>query len=397
MALETLAGSKPQPRRSSLRRLRSADGSILDDALILWLPGPSTATGEDVVELHLHGGRAVVAAVESALGAITGLRRATPGEFTRRAFSNGRLDLAEAEGLADLLSAETELQRRQAMALVNGELSILVGAWRLKLLALSARIEALLDFGDEDDVDDLPSDFMGQLEDLSSAIATHLERPRAELVKDGFRVVLAGPPNSGKSSLFNRLVDADAAITSTIAGTTRDVLSRPVAISGVPFVFADTAGLRTETPDAIEAIGIERARSELENADLVLWLGDAGEGRGRRIWEIESFSDLYGGPRKVPRHVVSSLSGDGVADLLRDLVELARDVMPQPGTVALNARQRELLAEAVVALQEGGTASDILVRAECLRVARLCFDRLLGTVNTEAMLDALFGQFCIGK
>lgn len=396
-ALLALAGKLPAPRCASVADLRDSAGVLLDRALVLWLPGPRTATGEDSAELHLHGGRAVVRAVEAALGVLPGTRAALPGEFTRRAFANGRIDLSEAEGLADLLSAETELQRRAAMAMAGGAFSREVEGWRVALLTASASLEAVLDFSDEDDVSALPPDFAERLGVLAAELSGWLERPRAETLREGFRVVLAGPPNAGKSTLFNALVEADAAITAPIPGTTRDVLSRPVAISGVPFVFEDTAGLRDETADVIEAIGIERARTALERADVVLWLGSEGEGPAG-AWEIAAQIDRAGHAHKVaPRHAVSAVTGQGIEALRSDLVATARAAMPQPGEAALNARQHALLAEARSAIVEGMHLRDPLVAAECLRLARVAFDALIGRATTEDMLDALFGRFCIGK
>lgn len=396
-ALAALAGSLPTPRMASLRRLRAVDGSLLDRGLVIWFPGPATATGEDLVELHLHGGRAVVRAVEAALAALPGLRQASPGEFTRRAFANGRIDLAEAEGLADLLSAETELQRQQALTLATGAFSAKVGAWRDQVLVASAAVEAMLDFGDEDDVAQLSNAFRSDLRGLAQDLAAVLNAPRAEVLRDGFRVVLAGPPNSGKSSLFNCLVEQEAAITAPIAGTTRDVLTRPVSLQGIPFVFADTAGLRQRSDDAIEIIGIERARSTLEQADLVLWLGTEGEGRGRLLWELESFSDLGSSAKRQARHRVSAVTGAGVDALRNDLVDLARQAMPNANATALNKRQHELLTEAQSEIEAAGSMSDPLLLAEALRLARHAFDRLVGQAATEDMLDALFVRFCIGK
>lgn len=395
-ALTALSGALPQPRRAVSRTLRNAGGEVLDRALVLWLPGPGTATGEDVAELHLHGGRAVVRAVEAALAAVPGLRRAEPGEFTRRAFANGRIDLAEAEGLADLLSAETELQRRAAMASAGGGLSRMVEGWRDRVLILSAQVEAVLDFGDEDDVGGLDPAFGAGLAALSADLAVWLARPRAELLREGYRVVLAGPPNAGKSSLFNALTESEAAITAPTEGTTRDVLERGVALAGVPFTFVDTAGLRDETPDAIEAIGIARAEAELARADLVLWLGPEGQGP-QGAWEVAPKADLTGEAKVNPRHRVSASTGEGVDALRRDLVAHARAAMPHPGEVALNARQHALLAEAHDALATFRTGEDPLLTAEKLRLARLSFDRLIGRASTEDMLDALFGRFCIGK
>lgn len=396
-ALQRLSGKLPEPRRAVALHLRDGQGSLLDHAMVLWLPGPGTATGEDTVELHCHGGRAVVVAVERALADIPGLRRAEPGEFTRRAFANGRIDLAEAEGLGDLLSAETELQRTSALAMVGGAFSRRVEDWRERLLMASAAVEAVLDFADEDDVAALPADFTSRLDVLAREIADQLSRPRAEALREGFRVVLAGPPNSGKSTLFNALVEAEAAITAPVAGTTRDVLTRPVAIAGVPFTFADTAGLRDETADAIEAIGIDRARSELERADLVLWLGPEGEGPAG-AWEVAAQIDRADHPAKLaPRHSVSAVTGEGMDGLRQALVDAARAIMPKPGEAALNARQHRLLGDAHAALMAASAQRDALLVAENLRLARVAFDALLGRTTTEDMLDALFGRFCIGK
>ena len=396
-ALAALAGTRPEPRVATTVRLRDAAGGTLDRALALWLPGPATATGEDMAELHCHGGRAVIAAVETALAALPQLRRATSGEFTRRAFANGKIDLAEAEGLADLLSAETELQRKSAMAMAGGVFSRQVETWREAVLGASAAIEAVLDFADEDDVTTLPADFAGKLAGLRGEIATWLAAPRAEALREGFRIVLAGPPNSGKSTLFNALVESEAAITAPVAGTTRDVLTRTVAIEGVPFRFADTAGLRDDAGDDIEAIGVSRARAAMHDADLVLWLGDEGGGP-EGCWEIEPRIDTPDhSSKREPRHRVSAVSGEGLDKLRLDLVETARSALPRPGEAALNARQHTLLAEAEAALGVAADQSDPLLLAENLRLVRRSFDALLGRTTTEDMLDALFGRFCIGK
>ncbi len=397
-ALRALAGELPPPRRASYRALSGDDGVLLDRALLLWLPGPGTATGEDMAELHCHGGRAVIAAVEAALAAQQ-LRRATPGEFTRRAFANGRIDLAEAEGLADLLSAETELQRRSALTMAGGAFSRQVGAWREQVLTASAAVEAVLDFSDEDDVAILPTDFFASLESLIEELSQRLARPRAETLREGFRVVLAGPPNVGKSTLFNALVESDAAIATPIPGTTRDVLMRPVAMSGIPFLFVDTAGLREEGGDAVEAIGIARARAETESADLVLWLGAEGEAPPGS-WNVEPQADRPDrAAKRGPRHRVSAVTGEGLAALRQDLIAEAGRAMPGPGEAAINRRQHELLSRAVATLAAGRemAAGDPLILAEQLRQARVAFDALTGRATTEDMLDALFGRFCIGK
>lgn len=405
-ALAALAGRLPVARRATLLSLRDAyHGDLLDRTMVLWLPGPGTATGEDSVELHLHGGRAIVAAVEAALSRLPGLRRAEPGEFTRRAFANGRIDLAEAEGLADLLIAETELQRRTAQAMASGALSHAVNDWRSSLLGLSARLEAALDFSDEDDVGEgmstLPDGFAEGCAALAHAIGEWLDRPRAEPLRDGLRVVLAGPPNAGKSTLFNALVEAEAAITAPEAGTTRDVLVRSVALEGIPFTFVDTAGLRDEGAAAVELQGIERARAEAARADLVLWLGEQKAGpTGVSVWEIEAQVDRVDKmqkPKPNPLFRVSAVTGEGMHDLRRALIEHARTFMPKAGQAALNARQHALLSEAAGSLISARNQSDPLLAAEELRLSRRAFDALIGHTGTEDMLDALFGRFCIGK
>jgi tRNA modification GTPase len=334
--------------------------------------------------------------VEAALAALPGLRKAEPGEFTRRAFANGCIDLAEAEGLADLLAAETEFQRRSAIELAGGALSRKVEGWRERLLALSAQVEAVLDFEDEAEVAALSATFSHDINELCKSIAAALSAPHAETLREGYRVALAGPPNAGKSTLFNALVDSEAAITAPVAGTTRDVLVRPVALGGVPFSFVDMAGLREEGGDDVEAIGIERARRELERADLVLWLGLEGEGPVD-AWEIEAQCDRPDHSRKqAPFLRVSAVSGEGIPELKQALVRHASGAMPHPGEIALNRRQRALLEDAAAALGVSGE-QDPLLLAEALRQCRLAFDRLLGRTSTEDVLDALFGRFCIGK
>lgn len=396
-ALRSLTGRDITPRRAALAKLRSAHGAVLDEALVLWFPGPATATGEDLAELHCHGGRAVLAAVCNELDGMEGLRPALEGEFTRRAFANGRIDLAQAEGLADLLEAETELQRAAAINSASGALSGQVAEWRDAVLRLSAQVEAALDFSDEDDVSELPESFTWNIGELAANLKGWIERPRSERLKDGVRVVLGGPPNSGKSTLFNALVESEAAITSPIAGTTRDVIERSVAIGGVPFVFIDTAGLRHEGAEEIEAIGIERAHDALGKADCVLWLGAEGEGP-EGAWEIAAQQDRDGFVAKTTaRHTVSAVTGDGIDGLKRDLTEFARAVLPKPGEAALNARQYERLGEAYDALLSAKEQSDFLLIGEDLRRVRLAFDQLVGRATTEDMLDALFGRFCIGK
>jgi len=392
-ALEALAGILPVPRMATLAKLRDGE-EVLDSALIIRFPGPASATGEDVAELHLHGGRAVVASVLAALGCIDGLRPALPGEFTRRAFEHGRIDLAEAEGLADLVEAETEAQRRQAMALAGGALGRQVAAWQDELLALSALVEAALDFSDEDDVAPLPDAFVGRLGALRGELASWLARPPAERLRDGVRVVIAGPPNAGKSTLLNVLIGRDAAIISAHPGTTRDLIEAPVAFAGIPFLLIDTAGLR-DSADEVEAIGVARARASAEAADVILWLGPPDEAPAGAI-RLHAKSDLR--PAVMPvNHSISATTGTGLDDLIRLLVDRTATLLPQEGEVALNARHRGALGEAESALGEAETMSDLLILAELFRTARTALDRVTGKAGVEEMLGGLFGRFCIGK
>jgi len=396
-ALEALSGALPPERQARRASLRDPAGDLLDQGLVLWFPGPNTVTGEDLAEFHLHGGRAVVGAIEAALAALPGLRRAEAGEFTRRAFANGRIDLVEAEGLADLLAAETELQRRAAIGMAGGALSLRVEAWRERLLGLSAQLEAALDFEDEADGARLPAQFQDEIKVLAGDLEEALQSPVAEMLREGFRVALAGPPNVGKSTLFNALLENEAAITAPLAGTTRDVLVRTVALGGVPFTLVDMAGLREDSADPVEAVGIERAQAEIARADLVLWLGGEGDGP-EGAWEIQPQSDRSDHPAKAEsRYRVSALTGENLAALKQGLIEAASGVMPKPGETALNRRQRNLLGQALAALQEAQGESDPLLLAESLRQARPAFDRLVGRTSTEDVLDALFGRFCIGK
>ena len=393
-ALEQLAGSLPEPRMARLAALQH-DGEVLDNALIVRFPGPGSATGEDVAELHLHGGRSVVAAVLAALGRMEGLRAAEPGEFTRRAFENGRIDLSEAEGLADLLMAETQSQRRAALALAGGALSRQVETWQGRLIEIAAGIEAMLDFSDEGDVG-AETATAADSRALAAEMAAFLARPPVERLRDGVRVVIAGPPNAGKSSLLNVLAGREAAITSEIAGTTRDLVEAPTAIGGAPFLLIDTAGLR-ESGDEIETIGVERAQASLAAADLVLWLGapELAPGRGRTILVHAKADIVPADPRA--DIAVSARTGEGIDALVDLLVARSRVLLPAEGEVAINARHRAALADAVEWLGEAEAAHDPLIAAEALRQARGALDRVTGRAGVEDMLDALFGRFCIGK
>lgn len=409
-ALQALAGRLPAPRRASLAELSDGDGAPLDRALVLWFPGPATATGEDLAELHLHGGRAVVAAVEAALGAMSGLRRAEPGEFTRRAFDNGRIDLAEAEGLADLLAAETESQRVQALGMASGHVSRAVAGWQERLLTLMAGAEAELNFADEDDVEvgELVAQRMiAGMAALAGELDKWLARPAAEVIAEGLSVVIAGPPNAGKSTLINALVQRELAIVSPVAGTTRDVIETPLALDGIAMRFSDTAGIRGEGADAIEAIGIDRAKAAVDAADILLWLGPpkAVPDHPRAIL-IAAQADRWKGDAAAEADAarcdltLSAATGEGMDRLHRMIVEMARTLLPREGEAALRQRQRAALSDAKQWLEiESGSreAGDLILLAERLRLATTALDRITGRAGVEDMLDTLFGRFCIGK
>lgn len=395
-ALRQLAGSLPAPRSASLAALhRPRDGELLDHALVLWFPGPASATGDDVAELHLHGGRAVVAGVLGALQEVPGLRPAEPGEFTRRAFDNGRIDLNEADGLADLLSAETESQRRAALLASGGALTRLVESWRCRLLNIAAAVEAGIDY--DEDVE--PSEVaLSQARSSALALAAEIDamlaRPPAERLRDGVRVVFAGPPNSGKSTLVNALAGREAAIASPVPGTTRDIIEVPVAIAGVPLVLIDTAGLR-EAMDEVEQAGVERARAAIASSDVMVWLGDGTPPAGSHVIPIYPRADER--PRQAERLAVSALTGAKLAELTRVILATAGSLLPSDTDVAINIRQRAELANAGSALVASTMHDDELAVAEELRAAMYAFDRLTGRAGVDDMLAALFDRFCLGK
>jgi tRNA modification GTPase len=409
-ALAALAGRLPEPRHASLANLKDRNGAPLDRALTLWFPGPATATGEDLAELHLHGGRAVVAAVEAALGAMPGLRRAEAGEFTRRAFLKGRIDLAEAEGLADLLAAETESQRVQALGMASGHVSRAVAGWQERLLGMMAGAEAELNFADEDDVEvyeGAAQRLIQGMADLGAELGEWLARPAAEVIAEGLSVVIAGPPNAGKSKLINALAQRELAIVSPVEGTTRDVIETPLALDGIAMRFSDTAGIRAEGADAIEAIGIDRAKAAVEAADILLWLGPPKEAPEHpRAILIAAQADRWRGDAAAEAAAarcdltLSAATGEGMDRLHAMIVEMARTLLPREGEAALRQRQRAALAEAKQWLGvEAGTreADDLILIAERLRLAATALDRITGRAGVEDMLDALFGRFCIGK
>jgi tRNA modification GTPase len=404
LAIDTarlFCGTVPAPRRAALRAVKDpATGELLDRALVLCFPGPATATGEDLIELHLHGGRAIVAAVAVALARMPGLRAAEPGEFTRRALASGRIDLAEAEGLGDLLAAETQGQRRRALAMAEGVVSRAIAGWSDRLLETSAVIEAMLDFADEDDV--VASNALAKvavsIEALAGDIGQVLSAPPVERLRDGIRVTLAGPRNSGKSTLINALAGREVAIVSSIAGTTRDRIEAPVISDGIAYVLTDTAGLADHTDDPVEAIGIARAHDAMTTADILLWLDDdpPPAGQAATIWLYPRADDRPPADNGL-RLAVSAKTGVGIPALWRAIGNAAAELLPREDQLAVNQRQRDLLIECTDELRRATMVDDMLLVAEHLRLARRALDRMTGATHVEAMLDTLFGRFCIGK
>jgi len=363
---------------------------------VLRFDGPASSTGEDVVELHGHGGRAVVDSLLAALDAIEGLRQAEPGEFTRRAFENGRIDLTEAEGLADLIEAETESQRKAALALAEGGLRKQIATWQEMLLGLSAQAERAIDYDEDDEAAD--PGLMRDCARLADELRQWLGRPRVELLKDGVLVVIAGPPNAGKSSLLNVIAGEDRAIVTEIPGTTRDHIQVPLSLGGTPILLTDTAGLR-EAEEVVEAIGVGRTGRLVEAADVLVWLGDAADALGhRRAILVHAKADLPEREVAPPGSIaVSSVTGEGIAALLEEVARRARELLPAEDSIALNRRQAQHIGEAAEALGGVAEARDAALVAEDLRLARAAFDRLTGRAGIEDVLDALFGRFCLGK
>ena len=392
-----IAGPLPEPRMAGVRQLRHpSSGDLIDEGLVLRFNGPASATGENIVEFQCHGGRAIVEAVLGALAAVEGLRQALPGEFTRRAFENGRIDLTEAEGLADLIEAETESQRKAALALAEGGLAKQIAAWQEQLLSLSARAERAIDYDEEDEA--LDPSLLHDCAALAADLQQWLDRPRAERLKDGVLVVVAGPPNAGKSSLINAIVGEERAIVTDEPGTTRDHIEVPLSLGGVPLRLTDTAGLRS-TVDRVEAIGVERAERLIESADVLVWLGNPGDAPPHpRTLRIHAKSDLPERRRTPDGSLgLSAKTGEGLAELAIQVERFARSVLPAEDSIALNRRQAAHLAEAQEAVVSAAEARDVVLLAEYLRLARTAFDRLTGRAGVEDVLDELFGRFCLGK
>lgn len=421
-ALRGLTGKTVTPRQAALATVSDpVSGEAIDQALVLWFPGPSSETGEDTAEFQLHGGRAVVAAAMAALGKVEGLRPAEAGEFTRRALENGRLDLTAVEGLADLIGAETEAQRRQALNQVRGGLGKNAERWRRMIVQALARIEAGLDFSDEGDV---PADagapavrIAGELRaEIAAALA---DASRGERLREGFTIAIAGPPNAGKSSIFNWMAGREAAIVSPYPGTTRDVLELHLDLGGYPVTMLDTAGVR-EAGDPVEQEGIRRAIARAADADLTLWVQELGASDGAAaplgrvpgsvLWDVFNKADLVdSAPQRAglsdresqaPVFCVSAVTGTGLDKLLAS-VQAHVGACFGAGEPALvtRARHRAALEQAVAALvrAEGSKALGDEVLAEELRLAARALERLLGRIDVEDVLDVVFRDFCIGK
>ncbi len=411
--LSALAGSLPSPRIATRTLLKSAAGQPLDDAIVLWFPGPASASGEDIAEFHVHGGRAVLTALFAALSSFENVRPAEPGEFTRRAFENGKLDLTEAEGLDDLIHADTDRQRRQALSQLKGLLGDKARDWRAQIIEASALIEAGIDFSDEGDVPaELIAPAMAKIAGLLTEVDQVLAaQGHAERLREGLVVAIAGPPNVGKSTLINQLARREVAIVSPHAGTTRDVIEVQLDLDGYPVTVIDTAGIR-ETDDPVEQEGVRRARARAGEADLVLWLADdasspADYHGAAQVWLVRNKIDLVradGGVddrgRPLAEYRISARNGAGVPELIEGLVGFARDYFGgSEGGLIVRERQRMLVIDTADSLRRAvavvGEGEELA--AEELRAAAFSLGRLLGRVDVEDILDVIFREFCVGK
>ena len=422
--LTSLAGKMPAPRLVTRVLLRDASRQPIDDAVIVWFPGPASATGEDVAEFHVHGGRAVLAALFAALSGFADVRAAEPGEFTRRAFENGKLDLTEAEGLDDLIHADTDRQRRQALRQLKGLLGDRARNWRDEIIEASALIEAGIDFSDEGDV---PAELIAPAVAKIKALLGEIEevlaaQGRSERLREGLVVAIAGPPNVGKSTLMNALARREVAIVSPHAGTTRDVIEVQLDLDGYPVTVIDTAGIR-ETDDPVEQEGVRRARARAAEADLVLWISDSRHDADPRrgavpVWRVRNKIDLSAvGPDAAngtgPADVlgrgrdgadfhISASRGDGIGELIAALIGFAENYFgSDEGGLIGRERQRKLLQQTAASLQRSltviGAGEGEELAAEDLRMAAYSLGRLLGRVDVEDILDVIFREFCIGK
>jgi tRNA modification GTPase len=409
--LSALGGKIPPARAATRVLLRDVGQQPIDDAVVLWFPGPASATGEDVAEFHVHGGRAVLAALFSVLAGFENVRAAEAGEFTRRAFENGKLDLTEAEGLDDLIHADTDRQRRQALRQLKGLLGDKARDWRARIIEASALIEAGIDFSDEGDV---PAELIAPAIAKIKALLKEIEevlaaQGQSERLRDGLVVAITGPPNVGKSTLMNQLARREVAIVSPHAGTTRDVIEVQLDLDGYPVTLIDTAGIR-ETDDPVEKEGVRRARARATDADLVLWLADspqAGmERQGRApVWLVRNKIDIAAPGRpmaegQVTGFEISASRGDGLPELLAALVSFAQNYFGGgEGGLIGRTRQRKLLEETAASLQRciGVVGAGEELAAEELRISIHSLGRLLGRVDVEDILDVIFREFCVGK
>ncbi len=408
LALSRMAGGCPSPRRASMRRICDPVSlALLDMGVVLYFNGPASVTGEDVAEFHVHGGLAVIASVLAGLQKLDGFRPAEAGEFSLRAFRNGRMDLVQAEGLGDLLAADTERQRQQAVFQASGGASSFYDGWRSRLITIRARIEAAVDFADEEDVvaasvADMRPAVMALAEEMTAVLA---RSEQGEMLREGVRVVLAGVPNTGKSSLLNALAQRDVAIVSSIAGTTRDVIEVRLDLGGLPVLVSDTAGWRTDTRDEIEAIGIDRAQNAARGADVVVWVAAPDVGGSDSI-PVGITTDIrvwnkYDLERSPPGFVpCSTLSRDGVAPVLAALTEVVRVQCGAPErAVVVRARQAAAVGDSIRHLNESirHRTDELELMAEDLRQAADALGRLTGSVGVEDILGAIFSEFCVGK
>ena len=397
--LAAIAGGLPPPRRATLRPLRAADDALLDRALILWFPAPGSFTGEDTAELHIHGGCAIIAAVDTRLREL-GARPAEAGEFSRRAFLNGRIDLLEAEGLADLVDAETEAQRQQALRQSEGALSRIYEAWAEKLRTALALQEADIDFPDETGGASIDDDISVRLDELIAALSGHLsDGQRAERLRTGIVICVTGQPNVGKSSLVNRLVQEEVSIVSARAGTTRDLVETRLVLAGIPVTLVDTAGLR-EAEDEVEVEGVRRARARADAADLVLEVvldTSSYSPAAVNVIHVVNKIDL-GSTDRGSNLGVSARTGEGIAELLAVLSDRIRDIAAHtPHPTMTRGRHRSCIETARDHLVAARHAPIAELKGEELRLSMRALGRLTGRVDVEDVLDTIFSSFCIGK
>ncbi len=410
LIVNSIAGSLPEPRIAVLATFRDpATGEAIDKGLVIFFPSPKSFTGEDYAEFHIHGGRAVVAAMVKAIGGIAGARPAEPGEFTRRAMTNGKMDLGAVEGLADLIDAETEWQRRAALRQTEGVLGRQAAIWRAALIEAAALLEAEIDFPEEEDVPGRAGKHVGKiLAPVLAGLKAELAAARAgERLREGVTIVIAGPPNAGKSTLLNALARRDVAIVSPFAGTTRDIIELHIDLGGCPVTLIDTAGLR-ETVDAIEQIGVFRAREKAKTADLILWLSEAAapvppDVQGSEVWNILTKADLLPPGEKQnfdDGYWISAETGKNIDGLIKRMEAFAR-AAAGGGHAGLIARERhrkafESAAQALERVLASPEAPAELL-AEDLRLAMVSLQRLTGAVDVEDILGEIFSRFCIGK